>query len=1375
MSALSPFSEVEFAEPTGTMRYAEESALEDWESPFAEAAPFGPESEQLLGDEAEEEEFDFGEAEQETAHPILSMFPLPAAVIEALSSGLSSLAVGLAAGAGFKDVNQLTNIVFYFRHPEMIGRKIGPEQRDLAAEWVGIRDRVVKPALQSPVPTAPAPSSPVATPVPADLSSSRLMWPEGATEEQAFMRAVYDHHAKHSREAGAGFVADLPASALASIEGKQARKDAAEAAKVLLAEARAALAAEGLADKIHIGIISAYRPATRQFEIWQGRTFDGKRSGGGFPHYYKEAIAKGVIPKGDFSPAAVAKMAHYLGGVIASPGYSNHQDGLAFDFGTEQVGKSLRKLGWKAWFRKWLVNNAPRHHFRPLPREAWHWTYHPPSSGQSEVWSEEVAAPAGVRAGKVKVDRVPLLSSHRGKAPDLILRWNDMPSVPDEIDVVVHLHGFWYPGLELTRDIEPVSGLDLTPIKGESGQGRTRPTLTVLPRAHYTGVKQTHGSYYAYTFPALIKKEGLPELLRFSLERFAAEVQGTPPRVGRLILTAHSGGGKALLAILKHHDPHQVHVFDALYWSPDALVEWVRRRIRNDRAALQAAGAPSAREYLASQRGALRVFYQGRYKGGTRPYSLKLRNELSAELGAELRDWYRVEASKYDHFQIPRRYGWRVLADASADVPDAYVEQTQRRQEVSELDFEASAFEEPASEESAFEELAVFEEPAFEEPELEDLHGDGDFAEIFDEEDEELAAGDALESDEEAWYEREPELLVSDADEAEDLEDFDLGEELEFALGEDFTSAGVEEADEWGIESPEVEHGEAQALPADGFAGELDFEQETATTVAFPSGATLNVVTGPTGPGEEHYDPNGSGNPLLDTSQSVRATRLSASFTVGELAHSGGKSFEKSRIDPELVRSLQRLRDHVGKSVRVTSGYRPYLYNVDLYTNKYKKKPTLSRHSGGQAADVKIAGMTGMDIAKMAIDVLGPNIAVGIGGDYAHVDVRGQWARWTYFTDKQQNERAVAEIDGYRRQRAGAGAPAVPAATTTNGKPPEGAAIQMVEAIGRGLWDTAVRIAIGTGVTDANQLTNTLFYLKHPELRGQKIGAEQHDLAREWVEIRDRWVKPALASHPAAPAQPQSPATPSTTTVRLKRVKKGYAAYGGGRLDAALRRLVQSGALTISERDIDTLQRIADVESSGLTNALNSWDSAVMSAGFKQWTLRWGELQDLISRAPEAFARHGIRLAPSGTNYVFATKGKPQPAIDGVPDWNTLRNEDWGRRFFLAGLEPEAVAAAARKALEDIAKVEQHVRKTSGWTPHFESPRGRALLVELDNNRPAYLKDVLPRVLAQAKAQPQLDENAFLQIFAAEIAASYERHERDGEKGRRWTKKIMSR
>src|SRR4029453_159967 len=148
------------------------------------------------------------------------------------------------------------------------------------------------------------------------------------------------------------------------------------------------------------------------------------------------------------------------------------------------------------------------------------------------------------------------------------------------------------------------------PVKGEQGQGRTRPTLTVLPRGNNTGIKQTNGPYNAYTFPALVTKTGLTDLIQVALERFASEVGGSAPRVGRLILTAHSGGGRALLQILKYHDPHQVHVFDALYWSPDPLIAWARKRIEKDRA------AGAAADYMAKDGGGLRVFYQGRYAGG---------------------------------------------------------------------------------------------------------------------------------------------------------------------------------------------------------------------------------------------------------------------------------------------------------------------------------------------------------------------------------------------------------------------------------------------------------------------------------------------------------------------------------------------------------------------------------------------------------------------------------------------------------------------------------------------------------------------------------------------------------------------------------------
>jgi LAS superfamily LD-carboxypeptidase LdcB len=776
MSALSPFREdVELAGSSETTAYDHEEALAEGESWLgAETSTvFAPEPEAEA--RHEDDYVGLADPEAEVTHPILALFPLPRAVLEALAGGLAPAAVRLAIGAGYKDVNQLTNIVFYFRHPELIGRKIQSDQRELAAEWISIRDGIVKPALQS----APAPAPPVVSgpPVvapappagrPAALSSSRLVWPDSTPEELAFMRAVYDRHAQRSR---GDFVFDLPKNVLDQIEGHEARKDAAQAARALLAEARKALAVEH--PRAQIGIISAYRPATRQFTIWQGRIARGKDKGSGFPYYYREAIAKGIVRAGDFSPDAAEKVAQYLGGYVASPGYSNHQDGLAFDFGVGEVGKGLGKLKAGSWFHRWLQAHANRFGFQPLATEAWHWTYHPPG-GQSEAWASEVTSSA-VRASRVEVPRIPLLSRHRGSPPDLILRWNDMPSVPEEIDVVVHLHGFWYAGMKLPKDIEPVSGLDLTPIEGAAGPGRSRPTLTVLPRAHDTGVRQKYkqkdGSYkYGYnvmTFPALVTKSGLTDLLRLSLDRFAAEVGGNAPRVARLILTAHSGGGKALLEILKYHDPHQVHVFDALYWPPGPLAEWARRHIRHDRA-----GTPS---------GALRVFY-GR---GTRQFSRQLLEAISPELDASVADRYRVEASTLGHFQIPRQHGWRVLVDAAADVPNARREPLGTR----ELEVLEEAEVEEWEEGEAFaEDDEAFDEPppaAFEhEPYDESLAAESE-PELWDE-----LVFEAEPDDEASWTADEE----AAPDEAELLEMFEHEEE------EDLWEAPLEEApveEEW--------------------------------------------------------------------------------------------------------------------------------------------------------------------------------------------------------------------------------------------------------------------------------------------------------------------------------------------------------------------------------------------------------------------------------------------------------------------------------------------------------------------------------------------------------------------------------------------------
>ncbi len=188
--------------------------------------------------------------------------------------------------------------------------------------------------------------------------------------------------------------------------------------------------------------------------------------------------------------------------------------------------------------------------------------------------------------------------------------------------------------------------------------------------------------------------------------------------------------------------------------------------------------------------------------------------------------------------------------------------------------------------------------------------------------------------------------------------------------------------------------------------------------VVFPSGESLPVTTGPEKKGQEYYNSfageASSKNPLLDVSGVHRKKKLSKNFTAGEFARSGNKEFSKARIDPELVKCLQKIRNHVKKPVIINSGYRSYLYNKKIYEDK-NQKPTQSRHISGQAADIRIKGMTGLEIAKAALKAYGTNIGVGIGGNYAHIDVRGKYASWTYFKGD-KNKAHIRAIDLYRKE-----------------------------------------------------------------------------------------------------------------------------------------------------------------------------------------------------------------------------------------------------------------------------------------------------------------------------------------------------------------------
>lgn len=187
-------------------------------------------------------------------------------------------------------------------------------------------------------------------------------------------------------------------------------------------------------------------------------------------------------------------------------------------------------------------------------------------------------------------------------------------------------------------------------------------------------------------------------------------------------------------------------------------------------------------------------------------------------------------------------------------------------------------------------------------------------------------------------------------------------------------------------------------------------EQET-----FPSGLVLTARPGPEASGQQHWDPNKTGLPLYDTGPDVRRKKLAPNFTVGELVSSGGRPDDRARISPALVRCLQAIRERAGRPVKITSGYRSWARNVAVYRAR-NQQPTLSRHCSGQAADITIAGLTGLQIAELAIDACGNDIALGIGSNFAHIDVRGRPDTWTYLSGK-ANTAALAHVRRYRQNR----------------------------------------------------------------------------------------------------------------------------------------------------------------------------------------------------------------------------------------------------------------------------------------------------------------------------------------------------------------------
>lgn len=224
-----------------------------------------------------------------------------------------------------------------------------------------------------------------------------------------------------------------------------------------------------------------------------------------------------------------------------------------------------------------------------------------------------------------------------------------------------------------------------------------------------------------------------------------------------------------------------------------------------------------------------------------------------------------------------------------------------------------------------------------------------------------------------------------------------------------------EEAPGWPEEVGE--DGEETEAEAEGYPeeGEEEPAVEEGGAVTFPSGESLTIVKGEEWEGQEYYDPNRSGNPLLDTSGDNKSKRLSKDFSAGELAKSGGRKFDKARIDPRLVECLQTIHDHLRRRVTITSSYRSWGHNETLRRGGKKYPVRNSQHLSGKAADIRVKGISGTELAKAVIDAGCCNIAIGLGLNFIHVDVRGFFRAWPYGGDEKEKEVLNAQVEEIRK------------------------------------------------------------------------------------------------------------------------------------------------------------------------------------------------------------------------------------------------------------------------------------------------------------------------------------------------------------------------
>lgn len=175
-----------------------------------------------------------------------------------------------------------------------------------------------------------------------------------------------------------------------------------------------------------------------------------------------------------------------------------------------------------------------------------------------------------------------------------------------------------------------------------------------------------------------------------------------------------------------------------------------------------------------------------------------------------------------------------------------------------------------------------------------------------------------------------------------------------------------------------------------------------------------------------------------------------------------------------------------------------------------------------------------------------------------------------------------------------------------------------------------IQNAINRGVREVSGLTDLVFYARHPERRGQPLRRNEQRLVTEWMEIRDRLVRPALGRIAATRPTPVAPAAPvrvlSAPTARVGAVAGLDPQHKLDRVHPELANRVRRMAEALVRRGIPIR----------VTSGLRTF--AEQDALYAQGRTRPG---NVVTKARGGYSNHNYGLAVDVV-----------PLANGRPNWN---------------------------------------------------------------------------------------------------------------------------